>query len=264
MRIFSSEHRYGSTPDEWPFLDTTVGYWVSSNSHSQVHLVGNPVIWRTGVVAIGLYLVLMLLYVIVFHRGWVKHPEASIACEAPTSESLSHDNNDVIEEIEENVAGDSDANDDEHGDSLQELPSSLDGSGSASAPPSAVDDAAPANNDHWWATFQRGGWLLVAGYLLHFIPYFVYDHTLFLHHYIPALYFKILALAFVVDHVGGSFVCGRWRILQHALTLAVVVWLGFVAFTFKTLAPLSYGDGNLTVSQLKELQINDNWDFVMH
>ena len=167
------------------------------------------------------------------------HPDHHV--ERPRLDSLSNEEDDSEEEIAESV---------------QDLPMT------SSTTTAASSDI--SSSPHWWTTFQRGGWLLVGGYLLHFIPYFVYDHTLFLHHYIPALYFKILTLAFVVDHIGCSFICGRARILQHLLTLGVVVWLAFVVLTFKTLAPLSYGDANLTADQLKGLQLNDNWDFVFH
>ena len=235
------EHRYGSTPAEWPLLDTTVGYWVAGESHSQIHLMGNPLIWKAGFLSVGIYLALLAIYLVFFHRGWITHPDH---VHQERSDSLSEEDSEEEEEATDTVA---------------DLPSPSDASTSSPTTP-----ATPCPASDWWRTFQRGGWLLVGGYLLHFIPYFVYDHTLFLHHYIPALYFKILTLAFVVDHLGGAFLCGRVRVLQHLLTLLVAGWLGVVVLTFKTFAPLSYGDSNLTAEQLKGLQLNDNWDFVYH
>ena len=52
-----------------------------------------------------------------------------------------------------------------------------------------------------WAQFAEDGELLFAGYLLHYVPYFLCDATLFLHNYLPALYFKLLLLAVFVEHL---------------------------------------------------------------
>jgi len=240
------EHRYGSTPNEWPLMDTTVGYWVSGETHAQIHLLGNPVIWKTGAAATLLYLLLLGIYLLFFHRGWMRPPGQ------PQPQQLHHRR----QGVEDSDGEEEEESDGESSDIAQDQTHSPNDSSSSSASASTSVD--------WWNTFQRGGWLLIGGYFLHYIPYFVYDHTLFLHHYIPALYFKIMSLAFVLDHLGGSFWCGRARILQHLLSIAVVVWLAYVAVIFKMLAPLSYGDAGLTADQLKELQLNDNWDFVFH
>lgn len=55
-------------------------------------------------------------------------------------------------------------------------------------------------NDEW-TRFLDFGYILFAGYLAHFLPYFFVERTLFLHHYLPALVFKILLTAAVLDHV---------------------------------------------------------------
>ena len=243
--FYPSEHRYGSTPFEWPLMDTTVGYWISAESHSQIHLLGNPVIWKTGVVATIIYILLLGIYTLFFHRGWMTPPEQPQRPQQQQQQQLS-----------QNVESEDDE-DESDTESVEVNQNQI-------LAPSDSSSTVPSPSQDWWTAYQRGGWLLIGGYFLHFIPYLVYDHTLFLHHYIPALYFKILALAFVVDHFGGSFWCGRARILQHALAIAVLGWLAYVAFTFKTLAPLSYGDAGLSAENLKGLQLNENWDFVFH
>ena len=43
--------------------------------------------------------------------------------------------------------------------------------------------------------------LVIGGYLLNYLPYFLTDRTLFLHHYLPAVIFKILAFAVIIDHI---------------------------------------------------------------
>jgi len=54
-----------------------------------------------------------------------------------------------------------------------------------------------------WEQFKTIGEVLVVGYGLHYIPYFFIDRTLFLHHYLPALVFKILLCAAFMQHLAN-------------------------------------------------------------
>lgn len=56
-------------------------------------------------------------------------------------------------------------------------------------------------DENEWNRFIAVGEVLFAGYLVHFLPFFVVERTLFLHHYLPAFVFKVLLTAAVVDHV---------------------------------------------------------------
>ncbi|KAG0429401.1 hypothetical protein HPB47_023716 [Ixodes persulcatus] len=49
--------------------------------------------------------------------------------------------------------------------------------------------------------FKFGGELCVVGYAMHVVPYFFADRTLFLHHYLPALLYKVLVLVVVLEHI---------------------------------------------------------------
>ncbi len=51
-----------------------------------------------------------------------------------------------------------------------------------------------------FSSFVRAGEVLLAGFLFHYVPFFFYDRTLFLHHYLPAYVFKLMLLAFVFGH----------------------------------------------------------------
>lgn len=51
-----------------------------------------------------------------------------------------------------------------------------------------------------WERFVELGQVLLLGFCLHYFPYFFMDRTLFLHHYLPALVFKILLLAGLLQH----------------------------------------------------------------
>lgn len=42
-----------------------------------------------------------------------------------------------------------------------------------------------------WDRFCNVGIVLGTGYLVHYLPYFLVDRTLFLHHYMPAYVFKV-------------------------------------------------------------------------
>jgi dolichyl-phosphate-mannose-protein mannosyltransferase len=48
----------------------------------------------------------------------------------------------------------------------------------------------------WWTS----GIVLLVGWLAHYIPYFILSRVLFLHHYLPAVPFKLMLLAAVCEH----------------------------------------------------------------
>ena len=52
-----------------------------------------------------------------------------------------------------------------------------------------------------WNRFSNSGSMLLAGYLLHFLPFVFVERTLFLHHYLPAFIFKLLLMAATIEHL---------------------------------------------------------------
>lgn len=113
--------------------------------------------------------------------------------------------------------------------------------------------------------FYDAGCILFLGYLLHYIPFFFMDRTLFLHHYLPAYMFKILLLSFVVDHV--FFILQfreKIKSFTHLFILLVIVFVMYVILTFKKFSVLSYGNTNLTEMDLVNLRWKDTWDFILH
>lgn len=52
-----------------------------------------------------------------------------------------------------------------------------------------------------WNQFVLVGEVLLLGYLIHYLPFFLMDRTLFLHHYLPACVFKVLLLSATIEHV---------------------------------------------------------------
>ncbi|KAG8176363.1 hypothetical protein JTE90_020761 [Oedothorax gibbosus] len=119
-----------------------------------------------------------------------------------------------------------------------------------------------------WNKFCISGKVCLFGYILHFIPYFFVDRTLFLHHYLPAYFFKLLLLVTLVEHM--SFLvclvsnCFLRQVLQKVFFASVIVWIGFVLYTFKAFSVFSYGSFPLTADQVLQLRWKDTWDFIIH
>ncbi|KAI8621212.1 Dolichyl-phosphate-mannose-protein mannosyltransferase-domain-containing protein [Chytriomyces sp. MP71] len=76
--------------------------------------------------------------------------------------------------------------------------------------------------------------LIASGWFLHYAPFFLMDRVLYLHHYLPALYFSILSVGVSFD-VATRKTSNQSRQIICGIVL-VVVFLGFVDFS-----PLSYG-----------------------
>ncbi|XP_072936902.1 protein O-mannosyltransferase 1 [Epargyreus clarus] len=113
--------------------------------------------------------------------------------------------------------------------------------------------------------FYDAGCILFLGYLLHYLPYFFMDRTLFLHHYLPAYLFKILLLAYVIDHVYYVLqMYEKTRRLTNLFIMCITVWLCYVVLTFKKFSVLSYGNTDLTENDLMNLRWKDTWDFILH
>jgi hypothetical protein len=105
--------------------------------------------------------------------------------------------------------------------------------------------------EHAWA--KTSGWLLTAGWGVHYIPFFFFGRLLFLHHYLPALCFSVMLAATLLERVLLA-VAGRYA------THALAAWIAVVAWCFISLAPLTYGD-ELCNDELKVKQWVTSWDF---
>ncbi|CBF76842.1 hypothetical protein AN4761.2 [Aspergillus nidulans FGSC A4] len=83
----------------------------------------------------------------------------------------------------------------------------------------------------------------VLGWGFHYFPFYLMARQLFLHHYFPALYFAILALAQEFD-----FITNRIRSL------------GLTIFAFTVYSPLIYGNP-WTRDACKQVKLLKSWDF---
>lgn len=80
----------------------------------------------------------------------------------------------------------------------------------------------------------------VLGWGLHYLPFYIMGRQLFLHHYLPALYFGILALGHFFE-IFTSYFTSRVRLLQQmALTITGAFVVVSIVF-FINYSPLIYG-----------------------
>lgn len=117
-----------------------------------------------------------------------------------------------------------------------------------------------------WRRFLSAGDTFFVGYLVHYLPYFFMDRTLFLHNYLPAFAFKLLLLSFVLDHVDyllRRHCSGRAVHLVRLYRLLLIVWLVAAAATFFKFLPLSYGSRKMSAKEIIDLRWKDTWDFIL-
>lgn len=94
---------------------------------------------------------------------------------------------------------------------------------------------------------------LTLAWFLHYAPFFLMSRQLFLHHYLPALYFSVLILAVTFD-----LACSRLK-TRSRLVLAGVVALAAIA-TWRHFRPLTYGTP-WTKGQCEASKWRSSWDF---
>lgn len=113
------------------------------------------------------------------------------------------------------------------------------------------------NKDVFNFNYQVFSYLL--GWGLHYFPFYIMGRQLFLHHYIPAYYFGILALG----HFFELFVAYVGSKSKHAQKVAFLMLVVFVALStvfYVQLSPLIYGTP-WTKSQCVSSKIIDGWDY---
>uniref|UniRef100_A0A8D8M8C3 Protein O-mannosyltransferase 1 n=1 Tax=Cacopsylla melanoneura TaxID=428564 RepID=A0A8D8M8C3_9HEMI len=116
-----------------------------------------------------------------------------------------------------------------------------------------------------WSQFCRSGEVFFVAYCLHYLPYYFLERTLFLHHYLTALVFKILLTASLVQHLDYLVQTKlRIRLIHFLYNLLVFVWIASILFTYKKFSVLSYGTTPLSAVDIVRLKWKDSWDFIVH
>uniref|UniRef100_A0AAZ3REV9 dolichyl-phosphate-mannose--protein mannosyltransferase n=1 Tax=Oncorhynchus tshawytscha TaxID=74940 RepID=A0AAZ3REV9_ONCTS len=72
-----SEHKYSSSPLEWITMNTNIAYWLHPASNAQIHLIGNFVTWTLANLALAVYVLLFLSYLLRRRRKIEDIPEAT-------------------------------------------------------------------------------------------------------------------------------------------------------------------------------------------
>lgn len=116
-----------------------------------------------------------------------------------------------------------------------------------------------------WTQFCTTGEVLLLGYVCHFLPYFFVDHTLFLHHYLPALAFQLLLNAALVEHLYYlTRLIFAKQFFNWMCILAVGTWMTAILVVFNKFVALTYGTGPMNAAQILDLKYRDTWDFIVH
>lgn len=94
---------------------------------------------------------------------------------------------------------------------------------------------------------------LFIGWSLHYFPFYLMGRQLFLHHYLPALYFAILLLSSVFDLI-TSTLRPKVRLQIAAVLIIIAIW------NFAHFSPLAYGSP-WTRTQCNNAKWLKTWDF---
>ena len=94
---------------------------------------------------------------------------------------------------------------------------------------------------------------LVIAWALHYLPFFLMQRQLFLHHYLPSLWFAVLTFCAVFDFA-TSRLRPRTRIQIASVVLILVVW------TWSHYSSLTYA-GDWTRGKCEKAKWLRSWDF---
>ncbi|KAG4431792.1 hypothetical protein IFR05_012731 [Cadophora sp. M221] len=101
---------------------------------------------------------------------------------------------------------------------------------------------------------------MVLAWAFHYFPFYLLQRQLFLHHYFPALYFAVIALCQIYDHITARIPGIGLRENPLVGRLGIVVFLSLTIVTFGLYSPLAYGNP-WTQSACKQVKLFDTWDW---
>lgn len=112
-------------------------------------------------------------------------------------------------------------------------------------------------------TFDSLSGFMFVQWLWHYLPFFGMHRQLFLHHYLPALYFAVMLFAILLDLSLGGLEGLLKQDPERARKLRLMVLSVFVmanVYVFWRLAPLGYGL-RMSKTQCESLKWMKRWDF---
>lgn len=113
-----------------------------------------------------------------------------------------------------------------------------------------------------WEKYRFRGEIFLVGYLIHYLPFYFVERTLFLHSYLPAYIYKILLLCCVIDHL--NTILKRIKFLRFLYVFMLVLWILFFFIVFQIYLVVNYGVKKLTSEDVVFLRWKDTWDFILH
>ncbi|KAF2787032.1 glycosyltransferase family 39 protein [Melanomma pulvis-pyrius CBS 109.77] len=112
-------------------------------------------------------------------------------------------------------------------------------------------------------TFKRFDYeigMSILGWAFHYFPFYLMARQLFLHHYLPALYFAILALCQMYDFVSYRFSALGLKKYPAIGQAAAVAFLAVAITVFTVYAPLAYGNA-WTRDECNSVKLFGTWDW---
>lgn len=100
----------------------------------------------------------------------------------------------------------------------------------------------------------------ILGWAFHYFPFYLMARQLFLHHYLPALYFAIMAFCQIYDFVSYRFDIFRIKRTPAIGQAAAVGILAIAITVFTIYAPLAYGNA-WTKGQCNKVKLFNTWDW---
>ncbi|KAI7907634.1 Dolichyl-phosphate-mannose-protein mannosyltransferase-domain-containing protein [Cokeromyces recurvatus] len=108
---------------------------------------------------------------------------------------------------------------------------------------------------HLRVLYGRSAGFFVCGWILHYFPfYFIQEHQLFLHHYMPALYFAVLTLGVCTEFIMN--VITRSAVIRLILAGLISTCILSTYFVF---TPITYGEP-WTVAACERATSSYGWD----
>jgi len=99
------------------------------------------------------------------------------------------------------------------------------------------------------------GGLLFTAWATHYFPFFLMGRQLYLHHYLPALYFSILMSIIFID----ALLLNHFR--QPLTKIIIVAIISFITMiVFRRYSALTYGT-TMSRNRCLSLKLKDTWDF---
>ncbi|KAL6712435.1 Dolichyl-phosphate-mannose--protein mannosyltransferase 1 [Coniothyrium glycines] len=118
-------------------------------------------------------------------------------------------------------------------------------------------------NDYNNVIFKRFDYevgMSILGWAFHYFPFYLMARQLFLHHYLPALYFAILALCQVFDFVSFRFSVFGLKQYPAIGQAAAAGFLAVAITVFTVYAPLAYGNA-WTRDTCNSVKLFGSWDW---